>query len=167
MIIHGMNELREKTIKVLESLEKYYRNLGAYNTPSQNAYNTVAQKIQVQYKKLSHESIFQLLEIVNKYRKDLDSLDIQKFSRMRYDRIRLLLDKLISVLRMRHLLEMLEGYVDDPNDFSRKFNLEQLEYDHQNNHSGVTYEAEDGQDGLEAIVETLEEYAEDDDVYVG
>jgi hypothetical protein len=31
----------------------------------------------------------------------------------------------------------------------------------------VTYEDEDCQDGLEAIVETLEEYAEDDDVYVG
>ncbi len=97
----------------------------------------------------------------------MDSLDIQKFSRMRYDRIRLLLDRLISVLRMRHLLEMLSGCVDDSNEFGRKFNLEQLEDDHQNNHSGVTYEDEDGQDGLEATLETLEEYAEDDDVYVG
>ncbi len=167
MIIHGMNELREKTIKVLESLEKYYRMLGAYNTPLQNAYNTVAQKIQDQYNNLPHESIFQLLEIVNEYREDLNSIDIEKFSRFRYDRIRLLLDRLISVLRMRHLLEMLEGYVDDSNEFGRRINLEQLEDDYQNNHSGVTYEDEDGQDGLEEILETLDEYAKDDDVYVG
>lgn len=159
-----MNELREKTIKVLKSLEKYYRNLSAYNTPSQNAYNDVAQKIQDQYNNLPHESIFQLLKIVNKYREDLNLLDIEKFSRMRYDRIRLLLDRLISVLRMRHLLEMLEGHVHDSNEFGHRINLEQLEDDYQNNHSGVTYEDEDGQDGLE---ETLEEYAKDDDVYVG
>jgi hypothetical protein len=152
-----MTGLREKTIKVLESLDVYYQDLGA------DKYDAIAEEIQIQCRNLpSSQDPVDFLKIVEYYRKQLNLLDIIP-SRREYDRIRLLLDRLISVIRMKYLLEMLEECVDD-DDYSRKFNLEQLEYDHEKNHSEVTYEDEDG---LEATLETLEEYAKDDDVYVG
>jgi hypothetical protein len=153
-----MAKLREKIINVLKSLEKYYRNLG-------DAYNTVSQEIQNQYNNLPSVSIFELLKIVNKYRNDLNSLDIQKFSRMRYERIRLLLDRIISVLRMHHLLEMLKEYGHDEVD-NTHHSLEGLEkhgFDEDDDQEKFHYDTDEDEDDP---VATLENYTKDDDVYV-
>ncbi len=135
--------LRDKTIDVLKNLERYYRNLG-------DEYKSRVEEIQEQSEKLpTSEDLF--LAIVTKYRKQLDTLD-QIPSKVKNERIKLVLDRLISILRMKHLLKILADYTVEKKWVKVDFGTMQENTD----------EDED-EDDPETI---LEEYAEDDDVYV-
>ena len=135
--MHSMNELRNKTVNVLKSLDAYYQDLGG------NENHAIAQEIQTRIDNIPRKCLADLLEIVEKYREQLLSLKIIH-SKIEYEREILLLDRLISILRMNNLLEMLKKYGDDEDE------------------DGLEATDED-EDGLEA---TLEKYAKDDDVYV-
>jgi len=146
MIIHTMTGLREKTIHVLKNLEMYYLNLG-------DEYETRAEKIQEQLKNLPFsEDLDLFLTIVEKYREELNTLDEIPSTR-KNERIKLVLDRLISILRIKHLLKLLGNYTYEKNAY---YDLETMQK------ATATDEDEDEDDP----VTTLEEYAEDDDVYV-
>jgi hypothetical protein len=104
-----MDELRKKIINVLKSLVRYYRNLG-------DDYDAISEEIEKLLKTLPHyKDPVNFLESVENYRKQLNSLEIIP-SKLEYERIRLLLDRLISIIRMKHLLKMLKDYADDENE---------------------------------------------------
>ncbi len=104
-----MDELRKKIINVLKSLVRYYRNLG-------DDYDAISEEIEELLKTLPHyKDPVNFLKIVENYRKQLNSLEIIP-SKLEYERIRLLLDRLISIIRMKHLLKMLKDYADDQNE---------------------------------------------------
>lgn len=134
--------LRDKTIDVLKNLEIYYRNLG-------DEYKSRVGEIQEELEKLpTSEDLF--LTIVEKYREQLNTLDEIPSTR-KNERIKLVLDRLISILRIKHLLKILENYTVEKDAY---YDLETMQKD------TATDEDEDDP------VTTLEEYAKDDDVYV-
>jgi hypothetical protein len=141
-----MTGLREKTIHVLKNLEMYYLNLG-------DEYETRVENIQEQLKNLPFsEDLDLFLTIVEKCRKELKTLD-EIPSIRKNERIKLVLDRLISILRIKHLLKLLGNYTYEKKEY---YDLQTMQK------ATATDEDEDEDDP----VTTLEEYAQDDDVYV-